>query len=69
MQSSQDFIRRRSQCLSGIITSAAAAAAADGDDALSYDHRSVLARPPVGPARSAREYSGNIKLCINDFYG
>ena len=22
-----------------------------------------------GPARSAREYSGDIKLCINEFYG
>ena len=22
-----------------------------------------------GPARSVREYSGDIKLCINDFYG
>ena len=44
------------------------AAAAD-DAALSYDQRSVGAGLPVGMARSIREYSGDIKLCINDFYG
>ena len=76
VQGSQDFIRRRCQCLTGIITSAAAeAAAADDDDAaLSYDQRSIRAGPPVGPARpgparSVREYSDDIKLCIKDFYG
>ena len=41
MQGSQDFIRRRCQCLSGIIKSYATAAADDDDGALSYDLRSV----------------------------
>ena len=27
-----------------------------------------MGRAPVGPARTAREYSGDIKLCINEFY-
>ena len=61
------LVRRRCQCLSGIIKSAAddadaaaavaaaaADAAADGDAALSYDQRSVRAGPPVGPARPVR---------------
>ena len=26
-------------------------------------------RPSARPARSVQEYSGNFKLCINDFYG
>jgi hypothetical protein len=59
VQGTQDFIRLRCQCLSGIIKSAA------DDAALSYDQMFVWA----GPARSVREYSGDIKLCINDFYG
>ena len=68
------------QCLSGIIKSAAAAAAAADDHnhaALSNDQRSAWAGLPSarpgparpGPAHTAREYSGDIKLCINEFYG
>ena len=45
---SQDFIRRRCQCLSGIIKSAAAADDDDYDATLSYDQRSVRAGPPFG---------------------
>ena len=45
------------------MAAAAADAAADGDAALSYDQRSVRARPPVPPARPVQ--SGNTVVTLN----
>ena len=66
MRGSQDFIRRRCQCLTRIIKSTAAeaaAAAADDDDSVTIRGLYGSGRPSARPALPVRP--GNIVVTLN----